>query len=134
MFGAGVMQVMTLVDTSVWVNHLRHGDDELRVLLDRGEVLCHPLIIGELACGTMKNRTEILDLLTALPEVSVAEHEEAMHFLREKRLYGHGLGWIDIHLLASALLSSARLWTADRSLKQAVEQLGSHGPLAKRID
>jgi len=117
---------VTLIDTSVWVNHLRHGDNELRVLLDRAEVLCHPFVIGELACGTMKNRAEILDLLKALPGVPVAEHDEVMHFLSEKRLYGCGLGWIDLHLLASTALSRARLWTTDRPLKRAAEQLGFH--------
>ena len=113
---------MTLVDTSVWVHHLRHGNNELRRLLDNSEVLCHPFIIGELACGSMKNRAEILNLLKALPRVSVAEHNEAMLFLHEKRLYGHGLGWIDLHLLASASLSRATLWTIDRALKRAAEQ------------
>ena len=114
---------MTLVDTSVWVEHLRHGSNELRALLDSERVLCHPFIIGELACGSIKNRVEILDLLKALPRVLIAEHDEAMHFLHEKRLYGRGLGWIDVHLLASASLSKAALWTVDRPLKRAAEEL-----------
>lgn len=96
---------MTLVDTSVWVNHLRRGDDELRALLEGGEVLCHPCIVGELACGSIANRTEVLDLLQALPQSTIAEHDEVMQFLQAKRLYGRGLGWIDLHLLASASLS-----------------------------
>jgi predicted nucleic acid-binding protein len=121
--GAGEFSV-TLVDTSVWVDHLRRGDEELRALLDRGEVLCHPFIIAELACGTIKNRTEILDLLRALPGVLVAEHDEVMHFLHVKRLYRRGLGWIDLHLLASSSLSKARLWTVDRPLKRAAQELG----------
>ena len=107
---------MTLVDTSVWVHHLRHGNNELRSLLDNGEVLCHPFIVGELACGSIANRIEVLDLLKALPLASIAEHDEVMHFLHEKRLYGRGLGWIDLHLLASASLSKATLWTMDRAL------------------
>jgi predicted nucleic acid-binding protein len=114
---------VTLVDTSVWVDHLRHGDEELRALLDRGEVLCHPFIIGELACGSIANRTEVLELLRALPQSTIAEHDEAMHFLHKRRLYGRGLGWIDLHLLASASLSNVRLWTTDRALKRAAEQL-----------
>jgi len=114
---------VTLVDTSVWVHHLRHGSSELRKLLDNGEALGHPFIIGELACGTMKNRAEILDLLHALPVALVAEHDEVMKFLNEKRLYGHGLGWIDLHLLASASLSRATLWTMDRALKVAAGEL-----------
>jgi len=114
---------VTLVDSSVWVNHLRRGDDELRALLDAGEVLCHPFIIGELACGSIAKRTEILDLLKALPQSTIAEHDEVMHFLNENQLYGRGLGWIDLHLLASASLSKVRLWTTDRPLKRAAENL-----------
>jgi hypothetical protein len=71
----------------------------------------------------MRNRTGILELLQALPQVFVAEHDEVMHFVNDRRLYGRGLGWIDVHLLASASLSKARLWTTDRSLKRAAEQL-----------
>ena len=114
---------MTLVDTSVWVNHLRRGDDELRALLDAGEVFCHPFIIGELACGSIAKRSEVLDLLKALPQSMIAEHDEVMHFLNQRLLYGRGLGWIDLHLLASASLSKARLWTTDRPLKRAAEDL-----------
>ena len=114
---------MTLVDSSVWVNHLRRGDDELRALLNAGEVLCHPFIIGELACGSIAKRFEILDLLKALPQSTIAEHDEVMHFLNENLLYGRGLGWIDLHLLASASLSKVRLWTTDRPLKRAAEDL-----------
>ena len=114
---------MTLVDTSVWVHHLRHGSNDLRRLLDNAEVLCHPFIIGELACGTMKNRTQVLDLLNALPQALVAEHGEVLQFLEEKRFYGRGLGWIDLHLLASASLNRATLWTMDSALKRAADQL-----------
>ncbi|HYR92421.1 MAG TPA: type II toxin-antitoxin system VapC family toxin [Terriglobia bacterium] len=113
---------MTLVDTSVWVHHLRHGNAGLRSLLENGEVLGHPFIVGELACGAIANRNEVLDLLEALPIASIAEHDEVMHFLHEKRLYGRGLGWIDLHLLASASLSKASLWTTDRALRKAAEE------------
>ena len=112
---------MTIVDTSVWVHHLRHGNARLRWLLENGEVLCHPFIVGELACGSIANRKEVLELLEALPIASIAEHDEVMHFLHEKRLFGRGLGWIDLHLLASAWLSNASLWTTDRALKKAAE-------------
>jgi predicted nucleic acid-binding protein len=108
----------------VWVDHLRRGLHELRVLLDKEEVLSHPFIIGELACGTMRNRAGILELLQALPQVLVAENDEVMQFVDERPLYGRGLGWIDVHILASASLSKTRLWTTDRSLKRAAEQLG----------
>jgi predicted nucleic acid-binding protein len=114
---------VTLVDTSVWVQHLRHGNNELRMLLDNAEVLCHPFIIGELACGNMKSRTSILDLLNALPAALVADHSEVLAFLEDNRFYGYGLGWIDLHLLASASLNRATLWTMDRALKRAVGQL-----------
>ena len=113
---------MTLVDTSVWVQHLRHGSSELRSLLDNGEVLCHPFIVGEIACGNIKNRDEVINLLRSLPEVLVAEHDEVMQFLCDKKLSGRGLGWIDLHLLASASLSRAGLWTMDRALQRVVEK------------
>lgn len=86
-------------------------------------MLCHPFIIGELACGSIANRTEVLDLLAALPEATIAEHDEVMLYLNENRLHGRGLGWIDVHLLASASLSKARLWTTDRPLNRAAEDL-----------
>lgn len=112
---------MTLVDTSVWIQHFRAGNEQLRLLLENGEVLCHPFIIGELACGSGKNRHELLDLLNALPIAVVAEYDEVMHFLNERHLHGRGLGWIDLHLLASASMSKAMLWTIDRALKRAAE-------------
>ena len=119
--GAARESCVTLVDTSVWVHHLRYGNNELRKLLDNGEVLSHPYVIGELASGTMKKRMQVLYLLRTLPEALVAEHDEVMHFVEKARLYGHGLGWIDLHLLASAALSRAALWTMDRALKRAAD-------------
>ena len=115
---------MTLVDTSVWVDHFRHGVDGLRVLLERGEVLCHPFIIGELASGSIANRVEVLSLLRALPESMIADHDEAMHFLHERHLHGQGVGWIDVHILTSASLSKSKLWTRDHALKRAAEKMG----------
>ena len=114
---------MTLVDTSIWVHHLRYGNDELRELLEKGEVLCHPFVVGELACGSIANRNEVLELLKALPMASIAEHDEVVQFLHERRLYGRGLGWIDMHLLASVILSNATLWTTDRALKKVSDKL-----------
>ena len=115
---------MVLVDTSVWVTHLRKGTPGLETLLNKGEVLCHPFIIGELACGTLKNRTEILSLLQALPKSIQAGHEEAMQFLENYRLMGRGLGYIDIHLLASALLTNVPVWTLDRQLSEISSKIG----------
>jgi predicted nucleic acid-binding protein len=115
--------MMIVVDTSVWVDHLRRGNDELAALLNEGAVLCHPLVIGELACGNLTNRNELLGLLSALPRARMAEHDEVLHLLSSRRLYGRGLGWIDVHLLASALMSKCPLWTLDNALKQAARSL-----------
>ena len=115
---------MVLVDTSVWVAHLRHGDTGLETLLDEGHVLCHPFIVGELACGNLKNRSEILSLLRALPMAMFAEHEEVMQFIGNFRLMGTGLGYLDVHLLSSAILTRVPLWTLDRKLNQASLRLG----------
>jgi len=93
-------------------------------MLDAGEVLCHPFVIGELACGRLGNRREILGLLAALPQGRVADHAELLHLIDEHRLFGRGLGWIDIHLLGSGLLSACNLWTADRALQDASRRLG----------
>jgi len=114
---------MILVDTSVWINHLRKAEKELSRLLDQGVVLCHPFVLGELACGNMKNRNEILELLAALPKAEVASHEEAMHLVTDRKLWGMGIGWVDVHLLASALLSNCTLWTKDKALKSISRSL-----------
>lgn len=115
---------MILVDTSVWVQHFRRGNDALRALLNDGRVFCHPFVIGELACGTMRNRQQILSLLQSLPQTLPAQHEEVLYLLDSRRLYGQGVGWIDAHLLSSALLSDARLWTLDRTLRRGAVILG----------
>jgi len=114
---------MVLVDTSIWVSHLRKGDVRLRALLENAEVICHPFIIGELACGNLRNRTEILSSLRALPTAVVAEDEEVLRFIESHRLMGRGLGLIDMHLLASALLTRVPLWTADKRLRAASTEL-----------
>jgi predicted nucleic acid-binding protein len=115
---------MVLVDTSVWVYHLREGDDRLSGLLNEGLVCCHPFVLGELACGNLKNRTEILSLLQALPSTETANHEEIMAFIEYNSLMGKGLGYVDVHLLGSALLSDLVLWTVDRRLAKAASDLG----------
>jgi predicted nucleic acid-binding protein len=114
---------MVLVDTSVWVAHLRHGDIGLKALLNEGRVICHPFIIGELACGNLHNRTEILVYLQALPRANQAEHLEVMQFIENYRLMGKGLGYIDIHLLASAVLTRVPLWTLDKKLNEVAVNL-----------
>jgi predicted nucleic acid-binding protein len=114
---------MILVDTSVWIDHLRSGNRRLQSLLEDAEVLVHPFVVGELACGTLRNREEVLTLLQALPEAQAAEHDEVMRVVERERLYGRGIGWIDAHLLASARLSSASLWTLDKRLSKIASAL-----------
>lgn len=116
---------MTLVDTSVWIDHLDRSSGALSALLRDEEVLCHVLIIGELACGHLRNRSEILTLLDVLPRVEMVDHSEALGFVETHRLAGTGLGWIDVHLLAAARLARATLWTKDRRLHVAAERVGS---------
>ncbi|MFQ5738381.1 MAG: type II toxin-antitoxin system VapC family toxin [Acidobacteriota bacterium] len=114
---------MILVDTSVWVDHFRRDNARLRELLEEGTVLCHPFVIGELACGTLHERAGILSLLSALPGAQEAEHGEVLGFIESHKLYGKGLGWVDSHLLASALLSHCSLWTLDKSLGRIMHQV-----------
>ena len=114
---------MILADTSIWVNHFRRHCDELADLLEAGEVACHPFVIGELACGGIQNRPEILSLLTALPSLTKAEDDELLGFIDRHSLMGCGLGLIDIHLLASCKLDGTALWTNDKKLHQAAEKL-----------
>lgn len=113
-----------LVDTSVWIDHLRNDREDLRVRLEAGEVVCHPFILGELACGTIRKRDEVLSLVAALSQVPVADHDEVMRLLDTYRLMGKGIGWIDAHLLASARLAGEILWTLDGPLKKAARTLG----------
>jgi predicted nucleic acid-binding protein len=112
-----------LVDTSLWVEHLRAGSAGLQALLHDGQVLCHPFVMGELACGNLRMRQQVLDLLAALPEARLAEHHEVLHLLDSSHLYGRGLGWVDLHLLASALISGCALWTLDRPLQRVAAAL-----------
>ena len=114
---------MVLVDTSIWVAHLRHGDRQLERLLMDTEVICHPFIIGELACGNMNNRNEILSLLKSLPSAPVLEFDEFLFFIDENQLMRIGIGFVDVHILASAKLSGTLLWTADKKLNSAASNL-----------
>ena len=116
---------MVLVDTSVWVEHLRKGVPNLEALLADGEVVCHPFVIGELACGNLRNRQEILTLLQELPTMPEVAHEELLNFVERHRLMGRGLGLVDVHLLASTQLAGIMLWTLDRSLRQAATGLNA---------
>jgi predicted nucleic acid-binding protein len=119
---------MTLVDTSVWVDHFRRGSAGLASLLGEFEVLWHPFVVGELACGTLKRRTEILSLLTLLPQAPLGDHDDVLSFVEAHHLAGAGLGWIDVHLLSSASRSGATLWTPDRRLATAARRTGVSAP------
>ncbi len=115
---------MILVDTSVWVEHLRRGLPQLATLLQEGEVLIHPWVIGELACSTLRNRSQVLELLLGLPAATVASDAEVLLLIERDRLMGRGIGYIDAHLLASARLSHCRLWTQDRRLAAVTQEQG----------
>jgi len=115
---------LILVDTSVWIDHFRRGSDRLAQELERGQVLYHPLVLGELACGNLHDRASTLGLLGALPTAAETTHDEALVFVEKHRLMGRGLGYLDVHLLASAALEGAQLWTLDARLADAARQLG----------
>jgi len=114
---------MVLVDTSVWVSHLRDGNVELANLLNDGRVLCHPLIVGELACGNLKDRAIILSFLQLLPMSIEAEHDEVLSFIEKNRLMGKGMGYVDVHLITSAVLTGVPIWTLDKKLAQTSDSL-----------
>lgn len=113
---------MILVDTSVWIDHLRSGNSRLAELLDHNVAATHELVIGEIACGHLKNR-EVLFLLSWLPKCEPVTHEEILFFIDRHRLMGRGLGYVDVCLLAAATLSSAQLWTWDKRLAAIAQQL-----------
>jgi predicted nucleic acid-binding protein len=113
-----------LVDTSVWVDFLRQKDAVLSGLLEAGDLVCHPFVIGELACGRLHPRGEILERLSLLPAAPKVTDAEALAFIEMHRLPGLGLGLVDVHLLASAVLGRAALWTRDTRLRKAAETLG----------
>ena len=114
---------MVITDTSIWVTHLSQGSRQLEKLLIDAEVMCHPFIIGELACGNLKNRNEIISLLQSLPMAPTIEFDEFIFFIERNRLMGIGIGFVDVHLLASAQLTGIPLWTADKRLKSAATKL-----------
>ena len=115
---------MVLVDTSVWIEHFRRHQTPLAELLKEESVLIHPFIAGELACGNLANRAGILKDLNTLPSTTLATHNEVSRLIEDRRLWGRGIGWVDVHLLASALLSKCRFWTLDNKLAQAAGEAG----------
>ena len=114
---------MTLADTSVWVEHLRTRNAAFAAMLAAKRVLIHPFVIGELACGNFSNRERILADLQLLPNSVPADHADVVHLIETHRLWGRGVGWIDCHLLASALLSGCGLWTLDAAMRRAAATL-----------
>ncbi|MGQ0595158.1 MAG: type II toxin-antitoxin system VapC family toxin [Gammaproteobacteria bacterium] len=115
---------MILVDTSVWIDHLRKPEPHLIAALEAGQALIHPFVVGELACGNLKNRMELLSLLLDLPPAPIATDTEALGFIDRRQLMGRGIGYLDVHLLASvALAGTARLWTRDKRLAAVAEGL-----------
>ena len=115
---------MILVDTTVWIDHLRCSDRLLIEALERDAVVMHPFVVGEIACGSLTNRASILDLLQQLPMATVAESDEVLGFIESHKLHGKGIGYIDVHLLASAAIGGAKLWTRDRRLDAVARKLG----------
>ena len=116
---------MILVDTSVWIDHLRTGDERLAELLNRSQVITHPFVIGELACGNLRQRDEVLRLLGDLPQAVIASQQEVLHLIERNELMGLGIGFIDAHLLASvALTDTSVIWTRDRRLQKVARMLG----------
>jgi predicted nucleic acid-binding protein len=112
-----------LVDTSVWIDHFRRRNSRLSQLLETEEVLCHDYIVGELACGNLRHRSEVIPLLEKLPAASTATHQEALAFLDARGLMGRRIGYVDLHLLASASLDRVSLWTLDKPLARIAASL-----------
>jgi predicted nucleic acid-binding protein len=119
---------MILVDTSVWIDHFRAADPRLVEILEAGEVLIHPFVVGELACGSLNSRSIVLAHLRRLPHAEVARTDEVLHLIEIAALFGKGLGYADCHLLASARLTGCSLWTKDRILASAAKALGIAQP------
>jgi predicted nucleic acid-binding protein len=115
---------MILPDSSVWIDHFRHGNASLAAWLENDETLCHPFIVGELACGHLPARMSTIRMLQILPEAPLMEHEEVLLLIERHRLEASGIGWLDAHLLGSALLAKAELWTLDQPLARAARKLG----------
>jgi len=115
---------VTLVDTSIWIGHLRESIPLVLNLLDDDALLAHPFVIGELACRNLKNQSHLLNDLRMLPNAQSAKDNEVLELVERRKLWGRGIGWIDMHLLASALLTGCALWTSDKLLKQVAIETG----------
>jgi predicted nucleic acid-binding protein len=121
---------LILADTSIWIDHFRSGNPELRKLLNQGQVVIHPFIVAELSLGSLKQRVQTLALLDRLPQTRVAQLTEVRSMIETRRLYNLGIGLTDAHLIASAFLDpSTLLWTKDKRLRKTAERLGIHAGL-----
>lgn len=117
---------MILVDTSVWIDHFRHGDAQLRRIIEEDRLLCHPVVIGELALGSLRDRGAVMTFLAAQREASIATHDEVMTMIDRHMIFSMGIGYTDAHLLASVLLNrQTALWTRDKRLRAAAEKVGA---------
>ncbi len=114
---------MILVDTSVWIDHFRSPNSLLTELLEQEQVLLHPLVLGEIACGNLKRRKEIVALMLALPTATRADDREILLFIEKRSLMGRGIGLIDVHLLASCLIEPCSIWTFDKRLRTVADEL-----------
>ncbi len=119
----GCLEMKTLVDSSLWIDHFRRNDDRLIQLLRDDQVLVHPFVVGELACGCLPSRNSVISSLLKLPVAPKLAEDEVLAFVEQHRLYATGIGWIDAHIAASALFAQAQLWTRDRALSRCWAQL-----------
>lgn len=123
---------MTLIDASVWIDHMRWAEPRLQRLMTGRQLLMHPYAIGEIILGSIANRTAVLTTLTFLPQAPVATHNEVLDLIDRERLHGIGIGYVDAHLLASARLADATLWTRDKPLSRAAARLSIRAGIERR--
>jgi predicted nucleic acid-binding protein len=114
-----------LADTSVWIDHVRRGNAQFASFLERGVVMTHPFVLGELSMGALAPRASSLQLLNKLPQARQASHEEIVQLVEQRKLFGRGIGWVDAHLLGSALIEGVPLWSLDQPLMQAARVVGA---------
>jgi predicted nucleic acid-binding protein len=114
---------MILADSSVWVHHIRHGNAALVALIEQKALVCHPFVVGELACGDLPSWRANVEEFRLLPEVPMLRHDEVLMLLERHRLMASGIGWVDAHVLGSTMLAGARLWTLDKPLARAAAKL-----------
>jgi predicted nucleic acid-binding protein len=112
-----------VADTSVWIDHFRRRSEQLAARLDEGVIAVHECVIGELTCGRLQQRMQVLQLMRAMPAVPTASFEEVLHLVERRKLMGRGIGWTDAHLLAGCMLGRARLWSLDARLMRVAAEL-----------